>query len=173
LRLEQKPSYHEEKRGRPVGLLSVSVWVCRYGQELWFLDLKSLFILQKVFTQQTMAFDDSYNDTVAVEEPVNLDIEVTESGQTGSRFAGAGDKAKDVAKKLGLGLLSSINPFATILGYVVIVKVVADEIKWHRNVSYSTSELQVCSRMRSFVQYHPICKSAYSRTNFGCISSLA
>jgi hypothetical protein len=90
-----------------------------------------------------MAFDDSYNDTVAVEEPVNLDIEVTESGQAGSRFAGAGDKAKDVAKKLGLGLLSSINPFATILGYVVIVKVVADEIKWHRNVSCGTSELQV------------------------------
>eukprot|EP00243_Klebsormidium_subtile_P008436 TRINITY_DN3_c0_g1_i2.p1 TRINITY_DN3_c0_g1~~TRINITY_DN3_c0_g1_i2.p1 ORF type:complete len:158 (+),score=39.01 TRINITY_DN3_c0_g1_i2:339-812(+) len=83
-----------------------------------------------------MAFDDSYNDTLEVDEPVNLDIEVTESSEGKRRFAGAGDTAKNVAKTLGLGLLNSINPFATILGYVVIVKVVADEIKWHRNKAF-------------------------------------
>lgn len=83
-----------------------------------------------------MAFDDNYNDSLEVDEPVNVDIEVTESSDGKRRFAGAGDTAKNVAKTLGLGLLNSINPFATILGYVVIVKVVADEIKWHRNVSF-------------------------------------
>jgi hypothetical protein len=82
-----------------------------------------------------MAYDDNY-DSLEVDEPVNVDVEVIESSEGKRRFAGAGDTAKNVAKTLGLGLLNSLNPVATILGYVVIVKVVADEIKWHRNKAF-------------------------------------